>query len=246
VALVGVAREITERKRIDEKVKASLKEKEVLLKEVHHRVKNNLQVISSILNLQGEKITNQEMLNLLRETQNRVRSMALVHEELYQSETLSWVDIGDYARRLSTTLFHSYRPEAVDLRLELDIGDVRVPVDEAVPCGLIINELLSNAMKYAFVGRRRGRVSVSFHQVADQFVLEVSDNGVGVPRGLDVNAAETLGLQLVATLTRQLRGSIEFVRRRGTTFTVKFPVSDKNAIPFISIVNAVDSTQGGL
>jgi PAS domain S-box-containing protein len=227
VALVGVAREITERKRVDEKIKASLQEKEVLLKEVHHRVKNNLQVISSILSLQGEKVENPEVLDLLRETQNRVRSMALVHEELYQSETLSWVDIGDYVRRLSSTLFHSYRPEGIDVRLELDIDDARVPVDEAVPFGLIINELVSNALKYAFAGRKRGRVAVTFHEKDGQFVLQVVDNGVGVPKGLDLNATETLGLQLVATLTRQLRGTIECVRRRGTSFTLTFPVSDK-------------------
>jgi PAS domain S-box-containing protein len=231
VALVGVAREITERKRVDEKIKASLQEKEVLLKEVHHRVKNNLQVISSILSLQGEKVENQEVLDILRETQNRVRSMALVHEELYQSDTLSRVDIGDYVRRLSTTLFHSYRPEGVDVHLELDIGDIRVPVDDAVPCGLIINELVSNALKYAFAGRKRGKVAVIFHEEGENFVLRVVDNGVGVPRGLDLNTAETLGLQLVATLTRQLRGSIECVRRRGTTFTMTFPISDKEHVP---------------
>jgi two-component sensor histidine kinase len=225
LALVGVARDITERKRTEQQITASLREKEALLKEVHHRVKNNLQVISSILSLQAEQATGRDILAILRESQNRIRSMALVHEELYQSEGLSSLDIGDYIRRLGNALLLSYPVGESIITLDVDVGDVHIPVDEAAPCGLIINELVSNALKYAFVGRKRGKLSLSFHRTGNEYALRVADNGVGFPKGLDFRHTDSLGLQLVDALAQQLQGTLTMERRRGTTFTLTFPAA---------------------
>lgn len=222
VALVGVAREITERKATENQIRASLHEKEVLLKEIHHRVKNNLQVITSLLSLQSAKIPNTEIQAILKESQTRVRSMALVHEELYQSEDFSRVDFADYIRRLTSNLFHTYQTGPVPISLAVDVEDVYLTVDAAIPCGLIINELVSNALKHAFHGREGGVITISLQHNGPMFSLTVSDNGTGLPLSVDPATAETLGLQLVSTLTRQLGGVLVVYREEGTRFEVQF------------------------
>ena len=222
VALVGVAREITRRKRVEAQLRASLREKEVLLKEIHHRVKNNLQVISSLLSLQASKLASDDMANILRESQTRVKSMALVHEELYQSDDFSRIDFADYAHRLTTSLFHTYRTDTTPIMLAVDVEDVFLTVDTAIPCGLIINELVTNALKYAFRGRERGRVDIRLAREGENHRLTIADDGIGLPGNIDPETAESLGLQLVNTLTRQLGGTLTVTRSGGTQFTVTF------------------------
>lgn len=222
VALVGVAREITERKAAEDKIRASLHEKEVLLKEIHHRVKNNLQVITSLLSLQSAKIPGAEIQAILKESQTRVKSMALVHEELYQSEDFSRVDFADYIRRLTSNLFHTYQTGPVVVSLRVDVEKVYLTVDTAIPCGLIINELVSNALKHAFHGRAEGSITIRLQRDGAAHVLTVSDDGVGLPLEVDPRTTETLGLQLVSTLTRQLGGSLAVTREKGTQFELRF------------------------
>jgi len=224
---VNVIRDITERKRAEEEIKASLKEKEVLLKEIHHRVKNNLQVVSSLLYLQSEHIKDEQSLATIKESQNRVKSMALVHEQLYQSKGLARVDFIEYIRNLATYLFRSYGvdPDAITLKINAD--DVSLGIDTAIPCGLIINELVSNSLEYAFPagkarGERESEIRINLHAYDNKLTLTVSDNGVGLPGDLDFRNTESFGLHLVNTLTRQLEGSIELDRSGGTAFEITF------------------------
>jgi PAS domain S-box-containing protein len=229
----GAVEDITDRKRAEEQIQASLREKEVLLKEIHHRVKNNLQIISSLLDFQSEYIKDQLTLEMFREGQNRIRSMALIHEQLYQSKDLARIDFAEYVRDLTDYLFQSYGASGDAITLEIHIADILLGIDTAIPCGLIINELVSNALKYAFplslssppcAGGKEGRceILVALHSDNDQLTLIVSDNGVGFPRDLDFLNAETLGLRLVNMLSRQLKGTIELDRNDGTTLKITF------------------------
>jgi PAS domain S-box-containing protein len=222
IGVSSIARDITEGK-MAERMMASLKEKEVLLKEVHHRVKNNLQVISSLLNLQARHVVDPKALEMFKESQNRVRSIALFHERLYQSKDLAHVEAAEYLKNLISNLLATYgaTPNAVDLRVVPD--DILFGVDVAIPLGLVVNELISNALKHAFPESRRGRVRVLLRREGkDSYVLEVSDDGIGFPKELDFRCAPSLGLQLVCTLTEQLGGSIELSNSSGTTFKVAF------------------------
>jgi PAS domain S-box-containing protein len=220
---VLVAVDITERKSSVETTQATLKEKEVLLKEVHHRVKNNLQVITSLLNLQLNVITNKETRELIRESQNRVRSMALIHEKLYQAENVGQIDLEDYLRSLTRDLFRSYGVGGVNLKLEVE--EIKVDVDTAIPCGLIVNELVSNALKYAFPLGKEGQVHLKVAKVSrQQAAMSVSDNGIGLPGELAGYSSNTLGFQLVHMLVKQLRGTLDVVRNGGTTFMITFPL----------------------
>ena len=222
VSLVVVLREITERVRAEEQIKASLKEKEVLLKEIHHRVKNNLQVISSLLYLQSKSSKDEEALAMFQESRNRVRSMALVHERLYQSQDLARVDFAEYVRSLANHLFRSYGVNTNVIRLKINSDDVLLGVDTAIPCGLIINELVSNCLKHAFLEGREGEVRIEFRSDDGECTLMVSDNGVGFPKDLNFRDTGSLGLQLVNTLVHQLEGTIELDRSSGTAFKITF------------------------
>ena len=215
--------EITARKQAEEQIRASLREKEVLLKEIHHRVKNNLQVISSLLYLQSKKIKDKQTFEILQDSQNRVRSMALVHERLYQSKDLARVDFAEYARNLASYIFRSHGVNANVIKLKIKVDDVFLGIDMAVPCGLILNELVSNSLKHAFPGGREGEIRIELRSDDDgQFTLMVSDNGVGIPKDLDFRNTESLGLQLVDTLVNQLEGTIELDRSGGTAFEITF------------------------
>ncbi|MFN2108821.1 MAG: histidine kinase N-terminal 7TM domain-containing protein [Anaerolineae bacterium] len=214
-------REITERAQAEAKIKASLKEKEILLQEIHHRVKNNLQVISSLLNLQSQGIQDEKTLEVFQESQNRIRSMALIHEKLYRSSDLARVDFAEYIRNLASFLIRSYKSRAV--RLDLQAADIYLSIDDAVPCGLIVNELISNALKHAFVDGREGEICVMMQQLADRQVrLVVRDNGVGLPKDVDYMNTGSLGLQLVTMLVEQLDGTIEIGNNVGAEFEILF------------------------
>ena len=225
--LVGhavIARDITQQKTAERQIKGSLREKEVLLKEVHHRVKNNLQVISSLLNLQAANIRDAEALEMFRESQDRVRSIAFFHEHLYQSKDLARVDLAAYLRTLADHLLASYGSSRTGVTMHVTADeDVRLGVDKAIPCGLIVNELVSNALKHGFRDGQTGTVSVILRATSHrEFALIVEDDGGGIPGGYDLERARTLGHQLVLTLVRQLGGRIELFNARGARFEISF------------------------
>ncbi len=222
--LQAVVRDITERKRDEDQIKASLAEKEVLLQEIHHRVKNNLQVISSLLKLQSRYIQDNQVIEMLKESQNRVRSMALVHEQLYQSKDLSNIDFAEYIENLAHNLFQAYEINAPVIELQTNIAPCELNVDTAVPCGLIINELVTNSLKYAFLGESKGKIKIDFSLDNNGVcMLVISDTGVGLPKDLDYRNARTLGLRLVGSLVRQIRGNITLLSTLGTVFQITFP-----------------------
>jgi len=221
--VIEYVRDITPRKQAEEALRASLHEKEILLKEIHHRVKNNMQVISSLLSLQSRHLTDKAAIEMFRESQQRIRSMALVHEKLYQSKDLSRIDFSKYIESLIMFLFHSYRVNSDLVRMKTEVRNVLLDINSAIPCGLIINELVMNALKHAFPGGRKGEIIVSLQPSGDdRFILSVSDDGVGFPAGLDFHKTETLGMQLVTMLVDQLDGTISLERKPGTRFEVVF------------------------
>ncbi len=223
----GIVEDITERKKAEEKLKTSLLEKEVLLREIHHRVKNNLQIISSLLNLQSRHIEDAAALDMFQESRNRVRSMALVHEKLYRSEDLAKVDFGEYVRSLGSHLFMAYGVSSKSLELDVNVKDVFLDINTSIPCGLIINELISNSLKHAFKDREKGRISVGLKSNNNgQFKLVVSDDGVGLPKNLDVVKTNSLGLQLVTMLIEQLQGKFAIDKKHGTSFEIIFKKLD--------------------
>lgn len=222
VAVEGFARDITERVEADARIKSSLKEKEVMLREIHHRVKNNLQVISSLLNLQSSYTRDDAALDMLRESQNRIKSMALVHERLYRSPDLARIDFSLYIQKLVHDLANSYKIGGL-ICLRMDIKEVFLGVDQAIPCGLIINELITNSMKHAFPDKKHGEIYISFSDGPEgRLVLVVGDNGVGLPENIDFRKMHSLGLTLVTGLVSQLDGTIEVCRERGTKFSIEF------------------------
>ncbi len=220
--LLSEGRDISDRQRI-EQIEASLAAKEVLLQEVHHRVKNNLQIISSLLSIQSKQIQDPVTLGVFKESQNRVRSMALVHEKLYQSDDLARVDFADYIQSLSATLFRSYDFKAKTIALKLEVSPVFLNIDTAIPCGLILNELLSNSLKHGFPNDTPGEVLIQLDANADQsFSLTVQDNGVGFPQTVNFKTSKSIGLQLISGLTKQLHGTIEMSSDRGTLCKITF------------------------
>lgn len=220
----AMQREVVERQRAEEEIKLSLKEKEVLLKEIHHRVKNNLQIITSLLNLQSAQIKDPATLTMFRESQARVRSMALIHEKLYQSKDLARIDFDGYVRDLMVYLFRSYAANPDQIRTEIDTSNLLLGIDTAIPCGLIISELVTNSMKYAFPDGRRGHIYIGLHPHQDgNMTLRVADDGIGLEEGFDWRESDSLGLQLVSTLTSQLHGTMQVGGKGGASFVLTFP-----------------------
>lgn len=213
--------DITERKLSEKKVKQSLYEKEVLLKEVHHRVKNNLQIISSILSLQSFSISDQQTIDLLTNSQNRIRSMSLIHELLYQTKDFSTINFSEYIRSISTNLFQSYNQSA-DIHLITELEELFLDLDLAIPCGLIINELVTNSLKYAFDINGEGEVKIQLSQKGDDVLLKMQDNGKGFPETINFRATESLGMQLVVSLVDQIDGEIVFDNSHGTSYEIRF------------------------
>jgi len=194
-----------------------------LLKEVHHRVKNNLQVISSILNLQSSYVKDQQILNILKESQNRIKSMAFIHESLYQTKDLSSINFSEYISSLTHNLIHSYSNMDEQVKLSLDIQLIFLNLDLAIPCGLIINEIVSNSLKYAFVGNAGDpEITIKMKTKGDDITLIVGDNGIGLPQHINYRNTESLGLQLVVTLVDQLNGTIDINTKKGTIYTIAF------------------------
>src|SRR5579884_79690 len=223
VGILGVTRDITERKQAEEQIKASLEEKEVLLREIHHRVKNNLQVISSLLDLQSRYISDEQSNNIFKESQSRIKSMAFVHEKLYQSKDLARINLAEYIRDLATNLFHSYGVSSTAIKLKITADDTLLDINTAVPLGLVINELVSNSLKHGFPKEREGKINIELRSDNNgKFTLTVSDNGVGFSKDLDFQNTKSLGLRLVRTLTDQLKGNIEIRSNGGTEFKIIF------------------------
>jgi PAS domain S-box-containing protein len=222
--IVGFVMDVTERKNSEEALRTSLNEKDILLKEVHHRVKNNMQVISSLLSLQSSHVRDKFDAELFHESQMRVKSMAIVHERLYRSPDLSSIDFGDYAQAIVDELLHSYRKAGIEYRTTID--RLRFGVDTAIPCGLLINELVTNAIKHAFPNGREGHIEISAMRGDGCINVSVSDNGVGLPENFDFTSEGTLGVTIIRALAEQLEGTLSHDRSGGTRITISFPLGE--------------------
>jgi two-component sensor histidine kinase/HAMP domain-containing protein len=214
--------DITSRKKAEKEIRNSLREKETLLREIHHRTKNNMQIISSLLRLQSAQLTDKKSAAILKDSQNRIYSMSLIHEKLYESKDLARVDFDHYIRELTEGLIRFYGTKTGKIRLEQDIKDIYLGIETAIPCGLIINELVTNSLKYAFPEGREGTIRINMSRTdEDEIELILSDNGIGIPDDLDIRQTKTLGLQLVTTLSEhQLQGRIELDRTKGTEYRI--------------------------
>jgi PAS domain S-box-containing protein len=222
--LVFFTESITDQVNAQEQLRASLREKESMLKEIHHRVKNNLQVISSLLSLQAASVTQPDALGVLAESQNRVRAMALVHETLYQSHNLADVDFSRYLAELCEYLFRAYGIDTARVRLVLDVNVTDVSLDKTIPFGLLVNEIVSNSLKYAFPDNRSGNITVRAQIDTDgRLNLTLADDGIGLPPDLAVDRTSSLGLRLIQILTKQLGGELRIERTGGTRFVLLFP-----------------------
>ena len=212
-----------ERDRALEVIKIALREKELFFREAHHRIKNNLQIVASLLNLQASYISDPLILEMFTDSQDRVRSIALIHEALSQSGDMGEIDFAAYIRELAVQLMHIYSGESDRITLQLHLDDLLLDVNKATPCGLILNELLCNTLKHAFPAGQTGEIRIDLKVgVAQRVTLAVSDTGVGLPIELDFLNADTLGLQLISTLTEQLEGALTLDRSNGTLFTLTF------------------------
>jgi len=217
-----VAHDITEKKNTEIQIMDSLSEKEVLLKEIHHRVKNNLQVISSILNLQSSFVTDERTLEILEESRNRIHSMATIHENLYLTTNFSSIDFGNYLQNLATKLISSYHIKPIIINLRTELSRINLLLDQAIPCGLLVNELITNAIKYAFSERSEGEIFIGIKEMNGVVELKIEDNGNGLPINFEILKSNSLGLQLVSTLVEQLDGEINFVNQNGTKYLITF------------------------
>lgn len=239
---IHIARDITERKKMEDQIRKSLKEREMLIKETHHRVKNNLMVISSLLNLQARYIKDKETQDIFKDSQNRARSMALIHEKLYQTADLKEIDFGDYIQKLSMELFRTYSDESKNIKLYFEVENHQLDINTSIPLGLIVNELISNSLKHAFPanyvrgpdgkftspGEEKGQIIVKFVKEDNKYIFQVSDNGIGLPDGFDINKTDSLGLSLVVSLADQIHGELEYGGHNGTTFTIRFEEEEFN------------------
>jgi PAS domain S-box-containing protein len=220
----GVDTDFTERKLAEEHLRKSLKEKEILLRELHHRTKNNLQVISSLLDLHSINIEDKNILNIIKEVQHRIKSIALVHEKLYHAKDLSDVNLKDYITDFAHALLKSYAGIKGRISLKVDVDDIVLSLDTITPCGMIISELVSNSLKYAFPDGGKGKVTIECHSIdGGEVQLRICDNGIGLPKGLDFRNTKSLGFKLICKLAEnQLRGTVEREDRKGTAFLIKF------------------------
>ena len=229
-AVCGISTDISDRKKSEQLIATSLQEKEVLIKEIHHRVKNNMHVISNLLDLQSQYIDDASIIDLFTDSQYRINTMALIHEQLYQSPSLGAISFDLYLENLVHNLFASHNFDPGCVQLQLDLAPVTLNIETAMPCGLIVNELVSNSLKYAFPQKRPGIVHLQFHTHPDskeqhrerRFVLVVGDNGVGIRSDINWQSTNSLGLRLVRMLTRQLDGEIELDLKDGTLFRMTF------------------------
>lgn len=217
-----VAHDITEKKKSEKEIVESLKEKEILLKEIHHRVKNNLQVISSILNLQSSFVKDEKILEILDESRNRIRSMAIIHENLYRTTNFSSIDFSNYLQNLASNLISSYYVQRGIIHLNTDMEKVELVLDQAIPCGLLVNELITNSIKYAFPVKKEGSIFIGLKEENETIYIRIEDDGIGLPKDYSISESDTLGLQLVSTLVEQLDGEISVVSDEGTKYLITF------------------------
>jgi len=224
VEVSGIAHDVTEKKTTQQKIEQSLKEKEVLLREVHHRVKNNMQVISSILNLQSSYVSDEYTLSLLKESQNRIKTMAYIHESLYQNKSFTSVNFSAYVSTLVNNIIHSYELNQGKVKVNLDLDKINLSLDNSIPAGLIINELVTNALKHAFKNQENGHITISLKSKNNTVYLEVKDDGSGLNPNIDVKNTNTLGLQLVNALVDQMEAKVDFQseKGKGTSVVVTF------------------------
>jgi PAS domain S-box-containing protein len=221
--LVFVDTDISESKEMGERLIESLREKDVLLKEIHHRVKNNLQIIISLLNLQSGYIKDEETLKAVREGQNRVRSMALIHEKFYQADELAEIDFGDYTEKLCHFLRQSYGDEENPVEFIIQTDGVALDMDHAMPCGMLVTEIVSNSLKYAFPNHRPGKINIEMRKFPQKKILfTISDNGIGLPDSFNIEKSESLGTQLIIALTKQVDGELFVSGKNGAKFSVTF------------------------
>ncbi|MFM6154852.1 MAG: PAS domain S-box protein [Sphaerospermopsis kisseleviana] len=220
---IGIQNDVTARKQAEEQIRSSLKEKEILLKEVHHRVKNNLVVVSSLLDWQADYLTDPAAIKIFQQSQYRIQSMALIHEKLYQSKNLAEIDLSEYLKTLVTQIEFSSNINHKGISINYDLQPLFLNIETATPCGLIVNELMANIFEHAFSNRTTGEICLAVKQNEHQEVtITIEDNGVGFPPDLDFQNTESLGLQLVCLLTKQLEGRITVTSNQGTKFTLTF------------------------
>lgn len=220
---IGILRDISERKKAHEKLQASLREKDVLLRELHHRVKNNLQIITSLLRLQSRYVQDPHVLNVLKDSQSRIKSIALLHEKFYRSEDLANVKFGDYIRNLINDLYRNYGVDKSRINLKLDLENVFLPIDKAIPASLVINELVSNSLKYAFPEGKEGTIEVKFKSKGKEVEIVIKDNGIGFGKDVEFDSPSTFGFRLVRMLVKdQLKGAITLNKKNGTEFRISF------------------------
>ncbi|MBD2301458.1 histidine kinase dimerization/phosphoacceptor domain -containing protein [Nostoc sp. FACHB-190] len=216
--------ELAERQKAESELRSALAEKEILLKEVHHRVKNNLQIVSSLLELQSQTLIDPEVIRVFQDSQNRIDSISLIHKNLYTSPNIGQLDVVDYIQSLATSILISYQNGLERIELKTDIAPISINIDQAIACGLILNELISNSLKHAFPKDQKGIITITLEKNHHHIKMSIQDNGVGIPNDLDWRNSNSLGLSLVSDLvTEQLEGSITLERNHGTVFTIQFP-----------------------
>jgi PAS domain S-box-containing protein len=223
IGIMSTSADISDMVKAEKQIKASLEEKEVLIKEIHHRVKNNLQIISSLISLQASYTSEPEAQEMFQESKNRIRSMALIHEKLYISDDLAQIEFSEYLHSLVNMLVQFFKKKLSFIELDVNCDNIYFDIDTAISLGLIINELLSNCFKHAFREGESGRVSIDLHSVGNGYQLSVADDGIGFPKNLDFRKTDSLGLQIVQTLTIQLKGALELDRSTGTKFNIIIP-----------------------
>jgi two-component sensor histidine kinase len=216
--------DITESKLNEQKIKSSLKEKEILIKEIHHRVKNNLQIVSSMLKLQMRMISDTNTKDILKDSQNRIQTISLIHKNLYKSTDLLNINFSDYLNDLVKNLFSSYKSFCGEIDIELNIENLIISIDIAMPCGIILNEMITNSLKYAFPDNRKGKINISFKLFEDKYELIFKDDGIGIPTGIIKDSQDHIGLTLIKELSLQLFGEIIMnTNSSGTEFKIVFP-----------------------
>jgi PAS domain S-box-containing protein len=220
--IISLSLEASKTDKAQKQIIKSLEEKDVLLREIHHRVKNNMQIISSLLSLQSSSIENPEMKDIFKQSQNRVKSMSMIHEQLYQTEDLAKIDFNSYVNGLIKSLFQMYSVNQKQIECDVNVGDVMLDIETAIPCGLIINELVSNSLKHAFIDKTEGKISFNMMRNSNMINFNVSDNGIGIPDNFHIENTSTLGLNLVKTLVNQLEGELTVEHNNGISYDVIF------------------------
>ncbi|MEL7669651.1 histidine kinase N-terminal 7TM domain-containing protein [Methanobacterium sp.] len=221
-----IIQDINKRKKLEDELKKSLEEKDLMMKEIHHRVKNNFMIIQSLLQLQSRHINDKDVLEIFKESQNRIKSMVFVHQRLYQHDNLKKINFGDYPETLASDIFKSYVSNPDQITLDIDTEDVTIDIDTAIPLGLILNELISNSLKYAFPKGRNGILTVKSYLKGSKYSLIVSDNGIGFPEDLDYENSDSLGLKLIYSLSDQIGADVKLDTANGTKFEITFEVKN--------------------